>query len=457
MALKSATATVSEAVIKQLVRYLSGNPEENLPKLIKLGEAIATEKQHKEYVRNWARMFADSNNNWRKYATRLLTETSPKVREKLAVNFLINAGIKCPQRLRESGERYGIHVPWAILIDPTGRCNLRCKGCWAGDYDRSLDMDFATLDRVITEAEDLGIRFFVVSGGEPLVRMEDLIKLAQKHDQSVFHVFTNGTLITKDAAKRFADLGNITFAISIEGFEEATDQRRGPGVFKRVMAAMDNLREAGVVFGFSATYTRLNTEEVGSDEFINLMIDKGCSLGWLFTYVPVGGGADLDYMATPEQRAYMCRKVREWRATKPILVADFWNDGEAVGGCIAGGRCYFHINSAGEVEPCAFVHYANVNIKNCSLVDALKSPLFLAYQKHQPFNSNMLRPCPLIDNPEILEKMVSESGAHPTQNNKLSAAEMCRPLWPYAEAWGKVADSIWAKDHAVSQTAGSDA
>lgn len=454
MALKSTTATISEAVIKQALRYLSERPEENLVKLMKLGEAIAREERHKEYARNWARMFADSKSNWREYAIRLLRETSPRVKEKLTVNFLINAGLQCPRRLRESEERYGVHVPWAVLIDPTGRCNLRCKGCWAGEYDRSLDMDFATLDRVLAEAEDLGIRFFVVSGGEPLVRMDDLMKLAAKHDQSVFHVFTNGTLITPDAARRFADLGNVTFAVSIEGFEESTNRRRGPGVFKKVMSAMDNLKEAGVVFGFSATYTRLNTEEVGSDEFIDLMIGKGCKLGWLFTYVPVGGGADLDYMATPDQRSFMCRKVREWRGKKPILVADFWNDGEAVGGCIAGGRCYFHINSAGDVEPCAFIHYSNLNIKNCSLVDALKSPLFLTYQKNQPFNSNLLRPCPLIDNPEILEKMVSESGAYPTQNNKLSAAEMCRPLHAYAAAWGKVADGIWAEIHAAGATSG---
>jgi len=447
MALEAAKAVFGEAVVKQAMRYLSENPEENLVNLVKLGEKIAREDYHKAYCRNWARMFSDENNNWRQFAVRLIRETPPKVRDKLAVNFFINAGLLCPGRLRESEKKYGVHVPWAVLFDPTGRCNLRCKGCWAGEYDRSKDMDYATLDRVLSEAEDLGIRFFVVSGGEPTVRMDDLMKLAEAHDESVFHVFTNGTLITKEAARRFAELGNVTFAVSLEGLEESTDARRGRGVFAKVMAAMDNLKEAGVVFGFSATYTRLNTEEIGSDRFIDLMIDKGCKLGWLFTYVPVGGGADLDYMATPEQRAYMYRKVREWRQTKPILVADFWNDGEATQGCIAAGRNYFHINAAGDVEPCAFIHYSNVNIKDCSLVEALRSPLFKAYQRNQPFNSNHLRPCPLIDNPEALERIVAESGAQPTQNNRISAADLCRPLHPYAVGWGKVADGLWAESH----------
>ncbi len=448
MAFETAKSALGEAAVKQMMRYLSGNPDQNLVKLAKLGEQVAPEEGHKATARRWAEMFADENNNWRELAIRLFKETSPEVREKLAVNFLINAGILNAGRRRVAEEKHNVHVPWAILIDPTGQCNLRCKGCWAAEYDRARDIDHATLDRILTEAEDLGIRFFVISGGEPTLLMDELIALAKKHNESVFHIFTNGTLITKEVAKRVAEAGNITFAISIEGMEASTDARRGQGVFKKVMTAMDNLKEAGAVFGFSATYTRLNTEEIGSDEFIDLMIDKGCTLGWLFTYVPVGGGTDLDYMATPDQRAYMFRKVQGWRQNKPIFVADFWNDGEAVGGCIAGGRCYFHINSAGDIEPCAFVHYSNMNIKNCSVLDALRSPLFAAYQKNQPFNKNLIMPCPIIDNPEYIEKMVSESGARPTQNDGLSAADLADSLRDYAKNWGIVADTLWNETHA---------
>lgn len=303
-------------------------------------------------------------------------------------------------------------------------------------------MDYETLDRVMTEAEEMGINFFVVSGGEPTLRMDDLISLAKNHNESVFHIFTNGTLITKEAARRFLEAGNTTFAISLEGFEEQTDARRGRGTFKKIMEAMDNLREAGVPFGFSGTYTRENTEILGSDEWIDLMIDKGCVLGWLFTYVPVGGDSELEFMATPEQRMYMREQVRRWREEKPIFVADFWNDGEFTLGCIAGGRNYLHINATGDVEPCAFVHYANVNIKDCSLAEALKSPLLQAFQNNQPFNTNHMRPCPIIDNPEILEKMVQDTKAYPTQKNGITAAELCRPLHGYAKAWGELADRV---------------
>ena len=451
MAFEGAKAMLGEAVVKQMLRYLANEPEKNLVKIVQWGETLAREPLHKEYARAWIKAMEDEDNNWRKLAVRTLKQVSPTVRDKAGINFFVHAGILAPTYRRRAEEKYGVHIPWAMLIDPTGRCNLRCKGCWAAEYDRTKDMDYATLDRVIGEAEELGIRFIVVSGGEPTVRMDDLMSLAKKYDELVFHVFTNGTLINKEAAKKFADIGNVTFAISLEGFEEETDARRGKGVFNKVMQAMDNLREAGVVYGFSATYNRENTDKVGSDEFIDLMVDKGCIFGWLFTYVPVGGQADLEYMATPQQRQYMYKTVNKWRSEKPIFIADFWNDGWTTGGCIAGGQCYFHINATGEVEPCAFIHYANVNIKDTTLLEALKSPLFKAYQQSIPFNENLLRPCPLIDNPQRLQQMVEESGAYPTQIDNLTASALCQPLHGYAKAWGEVADDIWEEKHAAKK------
>lgn len=115
------------------------------------------------------------------------------------------------------------------------------------------------------------------------------------------------------------------------------------------------------------------------------------------------------------------------------------------------GRSYFHINATGEVEPCAFIHYANMNIKDTSLVEALKSPLFKAYQESIPFNENLLRPCPLIDNPERLQQMVEETGAYPTQTDKLTASVLCQPLHGYAKAWGEIADDLWEKNHVKKQ------
>ncbi len=241
---------------------------------------------------------------------------------------------------------------------------------------------------------------------------------------------------------------NFVPAISIEGFEEATDSRRGAGTYQAVIRAMEILKKKKLIFGASLCYTRNNTEVIGSEEFFDFMIDKGVKFAWFYTYMPVGADAVPGLMVTPEQREYMYRQVRHFRQTKSIFTMDFWNDGEFAGGCIAGGRRYLHINAAGDVEPCAFTHYADSNIYKKTLLEALQSPLFIQYHKNQPFNENQLRPCPLLDNPERLREMVEASGAVSTDLIKPETVEdLSAKCVDAAENWAVTADRIWSETH----------
>ncbi|MCL6560127.1 MAG: radical SAM protein, partial [Firmicutes bacterium] len=272
-----------------------------------------------------------------------------------------------------------------------------------------------------------------------------------------FMVYTNGTLITEKTADAKVEAGNLSPAISLEGWRERTDARRGSGVFDRIMKVMDYLRERGVIFGVSITVTRYNVEEVTSDEFIDFLIDKGAVYGWTFHYIPVGRNPNLDLLVTPEQRAYLAERIPYIRTHKPIQIADFWNDGELTHGCIAGGRMYFHIAASGNVEPCAFAHFAADNIKGKSLLEVLKNPVFAAFQKRQPFSDNFLRPCPIIDVPEALREIVAESGAKPTHPGAESVltGTIAAYLDRRSEEWGRVADGIWANRHPERKAAQS--
>ena len=167
-------------------------------------------------------------------------------------------------------------------------------------------------------------------------------------------------------------------------------------------------------FGVSSAATRSNMDIVSSDEFIDMLTEKGSKLSWYFIYMPVGKEPDVNMMLTPEQRIELGRRVRHIRTEKPYFAIDFFNDAPYVGGCIAGGRRYLHINAAGDVEPCVFIHYSNANIHDVSLLDALRSPLFMKYYEGQPFNDNYLKPCPMLENPDVLPKMVAETGATST-------------------------------------------
>jgi MoaA/NifB/PqqE/SkfB family radical SAM enzyme len=181
------------------------------------------------------------------------------------------------------------------------------------------------------------------------------------------------------------------------------------------MQAMDNLREAGCFYGASVTQTSRNTDEITSDGFFQMLADKGCYVAWFFQFLPIGKDPDTALMASPAQRNRLRQKVNEIRARLPIFIGDFWNDGPYVGGCIAAGRRFVHINNKGDVEPCAFMHFSVDNIKNKTLKEALSSDFFKFLRSKQPCaDGNLLTPCMILDNPQVLREAVAKTGARPT-------------------------------------------
>ena len=435
---------VNKIALDKLVTYCIKDPQKHIPKLIDFVDKSAWLPIHKSYVQGAKSIVNNPDSNWYQLAMRAIRDIDPDIIHKIVRNLFINSGFEGQGKLVEERERLGFGIPWAVLMDPTSACNLRCKGCWASEYDKSLNLDTDLMDRIIREGKELGIYFYIYSGGEPLIRKNDLINLAEKHSDCVFLSFTNGTLVDEHFADELRRVGNFSLALSIEGDEKATDFRRGKGSYQKLISAMKILKSRGIPFGFSTCYHSQNWNIVGEPEYLDQMIEAGCYFGWYFTYIPLGKHADLSLLARPEHREHMYYRVREARQTKPIFLIDFWNDGEYVNGCIAGGRRYLHINANGDVEPCAFIHYSDTNIKNVSLLEALQSPLFLQYQKNQPFNQNHLRPCPLLDNPDALKSIVLETGAYSTQHmDREDVVELTAKCQDIAQAWKLTADRLW--------------
>ncbi len=444
--MKSAKQIVGTFAMKQGLNYIEKNPLENLNNILNWVRKIDTRDSFKKTYDALEKVLPDKDNNWNIYIRSLFEDIHPQVLKKFLSNFIVNTFIFSPQRAKVRSEKYNCNIPTVILMDPTTKCNLKCVGCWAAEYDKSASLSFEDLDRIIVQGKELGIYMYLYSGGEPLVRKDDLIKLAERHNDCTFLAFTNGTLVDEAFAKELLRVSNFLLAISIEGYEEETDMRRGEGTYSKAVKAMDILKEHKLPFGFSACYHRYNADIVGSGEYTDLMIEKGCKFGWYFTYMPLGKDARTELMVSPEQREFMCHRVREFRATKPIFLMDFWNDGEHSGGCIAGGRTYMHINANGDVEPCAFIHYSNANIKKVSLLEALKSPLFMQYRLNQPFNRNHLRPCPLLDNPDTLKEMVHKAKAKSTQFlDEESVDDLTDKCQDASRKWAETADRLKEK------------
>lgn len=442
--MRNLTKNLETYGFNKVFSYLDSDYEKNISKILDWLELFDREGRYVDVYRFTREAITNPENCWNSYLKSVYSDLDKETRYMFFKNFIVNASIIGRKKQKKISEKENCNVPWAILMDPTSACNLKCNGCWGAEYGDKLSMSLETLDRIITEGKELGIFMFIYSGGEPLVRKDDIITLCEKHADCVFLAFTNSTLIDEDFAHEMKRVNNFVPAISIEGFEAATDSRRGQGTYKRIIKAMEILRDHRLLFGISTCYTSQNAEEVGSDEYIDAMIKMGAKFCWYFTYMPIGENAPTDLIATDKQREFMYHQVRRFRKEKPIFILDFWNDGEYVNGCIAGGRTYMHISANGDVEPCAFIHYSNVNIKDTSLLNALKSPLFMEYRKRQPFNENHLRPCPLLDNKNILAEMVKCSGAHSTEvaspEDVDSLTGKCAET---ADKWAITSEKLW--------------
>jgi len=262
-----------------------------------------------------------------------------------------------------------------------------------------------------------------------------------------FMFYTNGSIIDEKFADKLAEAGNASPSISLEGFQEKTDWRRGKGAWDRVMRAMDNLKKAGVPFGYSVTETRMNVDEILSDEFVDYMIEKGAKYSWYFQYIPTGREPDVNLMLTPEQRLRSYERIHYIRSNKPLFAADFWNDGPYTGGCLAGGRRYMHITADGGIEPCAFIHLSQGNINDMSLKEALQLPFFKEIQKLQPYSTNLLSPCLLVDHPELFRKIGSLPGVRGTDGTLENMyKDVGKHLDKLSKEWEEVSEPVFEKD-----------
>lgn len=436
--------------LERMLKYIDKNPKKNILKLIDIAEKVSGKNFPKSTFVGFRNAINDDDNVWSKYAMSLLGDIDRDYLKKMFLSFVVGAGLNGTKAVRANREKYKCNIPWLMLIDPTSACNMNCKGCWAAEYGHKLNLTYDEIDNVINQGVELGTHLYMLTGGEPLIRKDDILRLCREHQNCTFLAYTNATLVDQKFCEDMKEVGNLTLAISIEGSEETNDFRRGEGAYERTMKALDLLQKNRCIYGLSICYTSQNIDMVTSDEFIDLMVNKGAKFALYFNYMPVGTGAVEELIPTPEQRTHMyywLKKMRNGKTGKPMFVMDFQDDGEYVGGCVAGGRNYFHINSAGDIEPCVFIHFSDSNIRTHTILEALRNPLFMSYYHNQPFNDNHLRPCPMLENPDYLRKIIKQTGAKSTDlENQEGVEHLCAKCDKFAAAWKEQADKLWAEN-----------
>jgi len=369
-------------------------------------------------------------------------------------------------------EKYGELPPTFIVLSPTQKCNLNCIGCYAASgIDTAATIPYPVVDRIVSEVHDLfGSRFITISGGEPFLYKSEgktLLDIYKKYDDMFFMAYTNGTIINEEIAKKLAEAANITPAISVEGFENQTDERRGPGTFKKILRALECLRGAGVPFGISVTATSKNVDSLLTDEFYDFYFEQqGACYMWEFQLMPIGRGKDeLGLMVEPERRIQLYRKWEKMLAEKKYCLADFWNSGVLARGCIAYGRSggYAYIDWHGNVTPCAFIPYFVDNIYDLykngkTLADAMFSDFMKngrKWQKEYGLDNckkpkNWLMPCSIRDHYEIFRNSVLPKDAKPEDQKAkeaLESEEYFEVLRNYDEKLQCLTEKIWEDEY----------
>ena len=315
-------------------------------------------------------------------------------------------------RIRMQHEQEGLHVPGFLIASITSRCNLHCAGCYSRCSNATVDTapvqqltDEEWL-RIFREAEGLGVSFILLAGGEPMIR-RDIIEAAGKMPNVIFPIFTNGTFIDERYFQLLDQCRNLVPVLSIEGGSEITDARRGTGIYRLVISNMEKFRENGLIFGASITVTTENVREVTSRAFLDDLIGKGCKLVIYVEYVPVT--EESRYLAPGDaERAYMAETMDELRRDYgEVVLLSFPGDELAMGGCMAAGREFFHINSHGGAEPCPFSPYSDVNVKDTSLRQAIASPLFQRLQEQGVLSGEHVGGCVLYEKREQVEALAA--------------------------------------------------
>ncbi|MCR4748149.1 MAG: radical SAM protein [Clostridiales bacterium] len=323
------------------------------------------------------------------------------------------AASRAASKKRRAAEDAGEHIPSFLIASITSQCNLHCAGCYSRCNNATVDTEPVSQltaeewGRIFDEAEDLGISFILLAGGEPMLR-RDVIEEAGKRPNLMFPIFTNGTYM----GERYYDLldkcRNIVPIMSIEGEKETTDERRGEGVYDKLISNMDELQKRGLMYGASVTVTTENIKEVTSDEFLNKLSDRGCKIVIYIEYVPVT--EEATHLAPgDEEREYLASEIdRIRREGNEMVFVSFPGDEKKSGGCIAAGRGFFHINSHGGAEPCPFSPYSDINIKNTSLKEALNSPLFTALRSGDILLDDHEGGCVLYEKRDLVEALIAQ-------------------------------------------------
>lgn len=374
-------------------------------------------------------------------AWRAVTELRPRVAWKAAHLYAWKGAraIRAYRRRMEKGELY----PPFLFIALTNTCNLRCHGCWVEKEGPAHFLEVEDLDRLIAAGKRQRAYYYTLLGGEPFL-FKGIWELFERHADCYFQVITNGMLFTAENVARLRRAGNVTPLVSVDGWQEENDRRRGAGVFDAAMAGLERLRKAGLLFGIATTATGRNVGEVMSDDYVRSFIERGALYLWYYVYRPMSPAPHPEYCVSKEQLVWMRRRLLELRRRHPILLIDsYWTaTGEAF--CPAAVGLGYHVGPRGSIEICPALSFASETVGE-------REDLFAAFNDNRllrafrPFVRQRTKGCVILERPQELHDLIRDSGARDTSGRDTAFAELAAmtPRHSHHLPGEEVAEDFW--------------
>ena len=317
--------------------------------------------------------------------------------------------LKRASKKREILKAQGVEVPPIIIWSITNQCNLQCKGCYNQSFfpDSKEELEESEMRRITQEARDLGVSFFVLAGGEPFMKPE-ILNIMRDFPQIIFLVFTNGLLVNDEMISRFKKQRNVVPLLSLEGYAEETDKRRGAGTYETIVGAMKKMKKNHLFFGTSLTLTRSNFQVLTGEPFIKRLTSSGCKFFLFIEYTPTCADTE-QWVLTKEQRDSVMDLMKSYRSKYPALfIAVPWDEDD-VGGCLSAGRGFVHINARGDLEPCPFAPFSDVNVRDSSLRTAFQSEFFKRIRQIPELSRETGGGCVLWKEKELVLSILQET------------------------------------------------
>ena len=221
--MSSTKKTIAEgaqsAIARKLLAYArGGDPDVQLPKMLKAVDALVPKDYLVEQRALFHEVIDNPDNNWMVLLKSLWADIDLGVLQKVLENFLVNASLVGLRRQDAAAAEYGCNVPWAMLVDPTSACNLHCTGCWAAEYGDRLNLTFEELDSIVDAGQGAG-RVLLPVRRRRAARAQAATSsaCARSTTTAAFTAFTNATLIDDAFAEDMLRVRNFIPAISRGG------------------------------------------------------------------------------------------------------------------------------------------------------------------------------------------------------------------------------------------------